>query len=453
MAGKGKNRVQHKRPHFVASMNTDIHEYTVTELTSGIKKTLESAYAKVLVVGEVSGFKISHSGHAYFALKDDVNNISCTCWRAVFEKLPFDLQDGVSVSVTAKVTAFGAQSRYQLNVLEVRPLGSGLLMQAFVKLKAKLEAEGLFDVSFKKLLPSWPDCIGLVTSPHGAVLWDIVHRIKERFPTRVIVYPVAVQGPTCAAEVIRAIEFLNEFNEPCKPKLIIIARGGGSIEDLWGFNDEALVRAIFNSQIPIISAIGHETDFTLADFVADLRAPTPTAAAEMSTPVLSELKKKLSSLRLESLFRQYFSDRTHSLGHSSFIVSAFTSLLRYKDQRFDGVAERLSRCSLASYRQRVLSSHVNFGNISALVSRRELHLARVQGLLKMALERQFANLEQVLKICSIRLEKVDVASTMARGFALVKRNGTLIKSVHRLSAGEILELEFQDGSILAQILK
>lgn len=428
-------------------------DYTVTELSVKIKQALEGLYSRVTVVGEISGMKVAQSGHAYFSLKDEHNTIACTCWKAAFDKVEFKVSDGMSVSVSARITTYGAQSRYQLNVLEVRALGAGSFMQAFLKLKAKLELEGLFDVLHKKPLPSWPNSIGIITSMQGAVLWDMLHRIRDRFPTHVAICPVAVQGSTCLAEVIKAIEQFNSssFKEKFHAQVIVIARGGGSIEDLWGFNDEALVRAIFASDIPVVSAIGHETDFTLADFVADLRAPTPTAAAEMITPVWSELKAKLDfySIKLSNVLSRYFASKA-LLIKSSF--SSALALLRYKEQQFDDVSERFSCCNLNKYQERLSRARLSHKSLIRIIVDKAAELNNSRTLLKITAENYFYRLSQVVEVAGLKLEKVDFKGTLKRGFVLVRRGGSLVRLLSDTKEGEILTLEFLDGRRDVQVL-
>ena len=306
--------------------------YSVSEFVAFLNADLK--WMKARIVGEVSEAKAGPTGHMYFTLKDEHSVIACTCWKGVLDKLNVKLSDGMSIVVTGKITIYGGQSKYQLNVANIKLVGEGVLMQMFFKLKAKLEQEGIFLPSHKKKLPKWPKIIGVITSLHGAVFSDIVHRIKDRCPTRVILYPTSVQGSNAVSEVINAVEWFNdELVSKNKSKaivdVIIIARGGGSIEDLWCFNDERIVRAIFASKIPVVSAIGHETDFTLSDFVADVRAPTPTAAAEFVVPVLLDEKAKLVSIknRLSHIVAQYFANREKILSTFVLLTNPFQKCL------------------------------------------------------------------------------------------------------------------------------
>ena len=263
--------------------------FSVSEVSSKIKKLLEDNLGYVKIKGEISGFIKAASGHGYFSLKDERAVLAATCWRHNLANIDFKLEEGLEVVVSGKITAYAGQSKYQISVEKISPAGAGAFMQILRERKAKLEKEGLFAKETKQNLPFFPKTIGIITSPSGAVIKDIIHRISDRCPTRLLVWPVTVQGETSATEVSNAITGFNKLTKD-RPDLIIVARGGGSIEDLWGFNDEIVVKSAFASKIPLISAVGHETDYTLLDLVADRRAPTPTAAAEFAVPVLADLK-------------------------------------------------------------------------------------------------------------------------------------------------------------------
>src|SRR5579871_2622724 len=263
-------------------------EFTVTELSSALKRTVEDAYGHVRVRGEITGFRGAHSsGHCYFTLKDDGAKIDAVIWKSTHYRMRFKPQDGLEVIATGRLTTFPGKSTYQIVIEALEPAGIGALMALLEERKKKLAAEGLFSEARKQLLPWLPEVIGVVTSPTGAVIRDILHRLEDRFPRRELVWPGRVQRVGSAEQVASAIRGLNA---------LIIARGGGSLEDLWSFNEEIVVRAAADSMIPLISAVGHETDITLIDFVADKRAPTPTAAAEMAVPVRSELLAEVDSL-------------------------------------------------------------------------------------------------------------------------------------------------------------
>lgn len=275
-------------------VNQATKEFSVSEISNKIKELLENNFGYIKVKGEISGLKIASSGHAYFNLKENTAILACTCWRPILAKIKFPLNDGMEVVISGKLSSYAGNSRYQLSVDNLQPAGLGAMLQILNERKARLEKEGLFNK--KRIpIPFLPDKIGVITSITGAVIKAIIHRIRERFPTRIIIWPVSVQGENSGNEIAEAIEGFNNLEEINKPSVIIVARGGGSIEDLWSFNDEILVRAAYNSKIPIISAVGHEVDYTLIDLAADKRAPTPTAAAEFAVPVRSILNNTLQS--------------------------------------------------------------------------------------------------------------------------------------------------------------
>src|SRR5258707_3666555 len=268
-------------------------EFTVSELSSALKRTVEDAYGHVRVRGEISGFRGAHSsGHCYFTLKDEGARIDAVVWKSSLYRMRFKPQEGLEVIATGRLTTFPGKSTYQIVIEALEPAGVGALMALLEERKKKLAAEGLFDQARKQELPWLPEVIGVVTSPTGAVIRDILHRLQDRFPRRVLVWPVRVQGDGSAEQIAAAIRGFNALPEGGRiprPDLLIVARGGGSLEDLWSFNEEVVVRAAADSMIPFIWAVGHETDITLIDFAADKRAPTPTAAAEMAGPVRAQL--------------------------------------------------------------------------------------------------------------------------------------------------------------------
>jgi len=274
-------------------------EFTVKELTGAIKKTIEGSFGRVRVRGEVGRVMRAGSGHLYYDLKDDRNVINCTTWKGQVSGLGMQPEEGLEVIVTGKLSTYGPASRYNLNVDSIEVAGEGALMAALERRRKALAAEGLFGEDRKQPLPYLPEVIGVVTSPSGAVIRDILHRLRDRFPRKVLVWPVTVQGERCAPEVAQAIAGFNALaagGAIPRPDVLIVARGGGSLEDLWGFNEEVVVRAAEASRIPLISAVGHETDTTLIDFASDRRAPTPTAAAEIAVPVRADLATHLAGL-------------------------------------------------------------------------------------------------------------------------------------------------------------
>ncbi|MBA4765874.1 MAG: exodeoxyribonuclease VII large subunit, partial [Erythrobacter sp.] len=269
---------------------------SVSEISQMLKRTVEDRFGFVRLRGELSGVKRAASGHLYAALKDDKAVIDAVMWKGNAGRLPFRPEDGLEVVASGKITTYPGRSKYQIVIERMELAGEGALLALLEKTKARLQAEGLFDESRKRALPFLPRTIGVVTSPTGAVIRDILHRLADRFPSRVIVWPVLVQGQGAADQVAGAVRGFSAMAQghPDRPDLVIVARGGGSIEDLWSFNEEAVVRAIAECSIPTISAVGHETDTTLADFAADRRAPTPTAAAEIAVPVRAELAAALA---------------------------------------------------------------------------------------------------------------------------------------------------------------
>src|SRR5690349_23850648 len=333
---------------------TNVTELTVSELSAALKRTVEDAYGYVRVRGEISGYKGPHSsGHCYFALKDDRAKIDGVIWKMTFARMRMKPEEGMEVIVTGRLTTYPNRSSYQIIVETLEPAGLGALMALLEERKKKLAAEGLFDEARKQLLPFLPEVIGVVTSPTGAVIRDILHRLEDRFPRRVLVWPVRVQGETSAAEVAAAIHGFNAMPEggPLpRPDLIIVARGGGSVEDLWSFNEEIVVRAAAASMIPLISAVGHETDVTLIDFAADRRAPTPTAAAEMAVPVRSELLATLASLGSRKLacWQRNIKQHRKELSHLSRALPRHDELLAMPRQRLDTCTGRLPRALLAN---------------------------------------------------------------------------------------------------------
>ena len=328
---------------------TNTPELTVSELSSALKRTVEDTYGHVRVRGEISGFRGPHSsGHCYFALKDESAKIEAVIWKGVHGRMRFKPQEGLEVIATGKLTTYPGSSKYQIVIEAIEPAGIGALMALMEERKRKLGAEGLFDEARKQLLPWLPEVIGVVTSPTGAVIRDILHRLQDRFPRRVLVWPVKVQGEGSAEQVAAAIRGFNALPEGGKiprPDLLIVARGGGSLEDLWSFNEEIVVRAAADSMIPLISAVGHETDITLIDFAADKRAPTPTAAAEMAVPVRSELFVEVTALARRTMicWQRSQESRRNELRAAARALPAAADLLAIPRQRLDSATGALPR--------------------------------------------------------------------------------------------------------------
>jgi exodeoxyribonuclease VII large subunit len=348
-------RVRHsEKPELMAEMTVaetliNAPEFTVSELSSALKRTVEDAYGHVRVRGEITGFRGPHSsGHCYFALKDDSAKIEAVIWKTAHLRLKFKPQEGLEVIATGRLTTYPGSSKYQIVIEALEPAGIGALMALMEERKKKLAAEGLFDKARKQLLPWLPEVIGVVTSPTGAVIRDILHRLQDRFPRRVLVWPVRVQGEGSAEQIAAAIRGFNALPERGRiprPDLLIVARGGGSLEDLWSFNEEIVVRAAAESMIPLISAVGHETDITLIDFAADKRAPTPTAAAEMAVPVRSELFVEVTALARRAMlcWQRGQQSRRNELRAAARALPGAGELLAIPRQRLDGAASSLPR--------------------------------------------------------------------------------------------------------------
>ena len=328
---------------------TNLAEFTVSELSGSIKRTIETAFDHVRVRGEISGYRGPHSsGHAYFSLKDDKSRIDAVIWKGSFSKLKYRPEEGMEVIATGRITTFPGSSKYQIVIEQMEPAGAGALMALIEERKRKLGAEGLFDPAARQLLPFMPKVIGVVTSPTGAVIRDILHRIADRFPVHVLVWPVKVQGEGSGEEVANAIHGFNALTpggQIPRPDVLIVARGGGSLEDLWSFNDEIVVRAAAASGIPLISAVGHETDWTLIDYAADVRAPTPTGAAEMAVPVKADLVAQVANIdaRLSGATSRQMEIRRQGVRALTRALPSLDQLLALPRRRFDEAATGLGR--------------------------------------------------------------------------------------------------------------
>jgi exodeoxyribonuclease VII large subunit len=485
---------------FSASRSGNATEYTVSEISNALKRAVEDQFGNVRVRGEISGYRGPHSsGHAYFALKDDRARIEAVVWRTTMQRLRFKPEEGMEVIAQGRLTTYPGSSKYQIVIDNLEPAGAGALMALLEERKRKLAAEGMFEQARKRKLPFMPAVIGVVTSPTGAVIRDIIHRIKDRFPVHLIVWPIRVQGETAGPEATAAVVGLNALAERGSiPRLdiLIVARGGGSLEDLWGFNDEALARAVAASRIPVISAVGHETDWTLVDYVADMRAPTPTGAAEMAVPVKAELEATLAALgarlraassrridrqrqalrglaralpspdQLLALPRRRFDEATSRFGRGLVVnterkrarlgaVRLSTAVLErraaqgLKDAR--GFGDRLLtalRASIRHHRAR-LERDARRVTPAALLTRNQTLAERLRTLaqradrcIEVGLERRDARLSQADRLISTLSHQ----AVLARGFALVaKADGTLIRSAAGIVSGERLGLTFADG--------
>ena len=437
----------------------NVVEWTVSELSSALRRTVEDAYGYVRVRGEVSGFKgASPSGHVYFRLKDDKAVLEAVIWKGTFGRMRVRPEEGLDVIVSGKLTTFAGSSKYQIVIDSLEPAGIGALMKLLEERKKKLAAEGLFDEARKQLLPFLPKVIGVITSPTGAVIRDILHRLQDRFPRRVLVWPVRVQGETSAAEVAGAIHGFNAMPEggPLpRPDLIIVARGGGSLEDLWSFNEEIVVRAAAASMIPLISAVGHETDITLIDFAADRRAPTPTAAAEIAVPVRAELMTTLSNLGSRKLacWRRNVDRSRRELRLLVRALPALDDLLAGPRQRLDACAGRLPR----ALRANAQIHHTHLTRVASRLSPRLLSHRiercreqttafgdRAHRAFRIFRDRRVERLRSAGQL----LAAYSYRGVLARGFALVRDgDGRPLRTAAAVGSGTRLDIEFSDGRI------
>ncbi len=483
-------------------------EFTVSELSGAVKRVIEGEFGLVRVRGEVGRVSRPASGHLYYDLKDDRSVIAAITWKGQVSRLAVKPEEGMEVIVTGRMTTFPGQSKYQLIVEDVAPAGAGALMAMLEKRRAALAAEGLFDPARKKPLPFLPGVIGVVTSPSGAVIRDILHRLRDRFPRHVLIWPVAVQGQACAPEVAAAIRGFNaiEAGGPVpRPDLIIVARGGGSLEDLWGFNEEIVVRAAAASRIPLISAVGHETDTTLIDFASDRRAPTPTAAAEMAVPVRLELLAAVDGLGARSVRAVVagVGNRGQRLRDVARALPRLDALLAGPEQRLDLWSGKLGAAlGMAAARKRhafeARAGLVRPELLLGLVAHRRRDLAEVAqrarvaeerrlervrsriealgGRLQPSLQRMIGDAEREtrkgqerlaglaarldaapkarLERLGQRLEALDrtratlgYAETLKRGFAVVRGDGAVVTGKAAAERAAVLEIEFADGRV------
>jgi len=479
-------------PDAPAELFPNLPEWTVSELSAALKRTVEDAYGHVRVRGEISGYRGPHSsGHAYFALKDETARIDAVVWRQAFARMRFKPQEGLEVIATGRLTTYPGRSTYQLVIESLEPAGLGALMALLEERKKKLAAEGLFDEARKQLLPYLPDVIGVVTSPTGAVIRDILHRLEDRFPRRVLVWPVRVQGDGAAEEVAAAIRGFNDLPRGGRipqPDLLIVARGGGSIEDLWAFNEEIVVRAAADSMIPLISAVGHETDITLIDFVSDRRAPTPTAAAEIAVPVRSELIARVDGCARRALacWTRAQEHRRTELRAAVRALPTAETLLAIPRQRLDACADRLPR----ALRANAQVHHTAFSRIASrltprclaqVVERRRERFETAAGLLAVSLrhnaeahknrlgrdrERVDALIERAQRalftLLDRRADRLERAGgllaafsyhgVLKRGFALVRdAAGAPLRAAAAVTPGMALDIEFSDGRVGAVV--
>lgn len=430
------------------------HEFSVSELSFALKRTVEETFGHVRVRGEITGFRGVHSsGHSYFALKDEGARLEAVIWKGVYGKLRFKPAEGLEVIATGKLTTYPGSSKYQIVIEQLEPAGIGALMALLEERKKKLAAEGLFAPERKKPLPYLPDVIGVVTSPTGAVIRDILHRLADRFPRHVLVWPVRVQGETAADEVANAISGFNALKPGGKiprPDLIIVARGGGSIEDLWAFNEEIVVRAAAASDIPLIAAVGHETDTTLIDYAADRRAPTPTAAAEMAVPVRADslaavLDLERRMLRAETRILENGRTQLRGLVRA---LPRLTDLIALPRQRFDNASERLGlalKRAAEVKRARLLRVEGRLGTqlIRFRIADGKKRLAGLDARALAAERRHLADLSRRLDGMGKLLQSYSYQGVLERGFAVVRdAGGKPVKGSAGRKTGEALTVEF-----------
>jgi exodeoxyribonuclease VII large subunit len=453
------------RGNFEPAMNdtaANLPEYSVTEISMAVKRTVEDNFGYVRVRGEVSGLTRARSGHVYLSLKDDKSVIDAVCWRGTAQKLAHQPEDGLEVICTGRLTTYPARSRYQLVIEAMEPAGVGALLAQLEERRRKLTAEGLFAEERKKPLPYLPEVIGVVTSPTGAVIRDILHRLRDRFPRHVLLWPVLVQGEGAAGQVAAAIRGFNALapgGPVPRPDLLIVARGGGSIEDLWSFNEEVVVRAAAESEIPLISAVGHETDTTLIDFASDRRAPTPTAAAEIAVPVRAELRGGLSDMerRLRLGAGRLVTERRRQLDGLARGLRGPRDLIAMAQQRLDEAAGRIDRAllSLRGQRQQAfagIAARLRPGPLRQTIDRRRQDLARAADALVRAERRHIRDAGQRLSGSAKLLDALSFERVLDRGYAVVRdAAGSLVTAAAATTAGQGLNIRFHDGEVAATV--
>ncbi|MEP2103338.1 MAG: exodeoxyribonuclease VII large subunit [Parasphingorhabdus sp.] len=434
---------------------------SVSEISGTLKRVVEDRFGYVRIRGEISGYKRAASGHVYLALKDDKAVLDGVMWKGNAGRLPFQPEDGIEVVVSGKLTTYPGRSKYQVVIDKMELAGEGALMQLFEKLKAKLQGEGLFDQDRKRPIPFLPKTIGVVTSPTGSVIRDILHRLADRCPSHVVVWPVLVQGEGASKQIARAINGFSGMElggTLTKPDLIIVARGGGSIEDLWSFNEEEVVRAVADCSIPVISAVGHETDTTLCDFAADLRAPTPTAAAEMAVPVRAEWLASLSETkaRMARSVQRGFATAQERLEAQRRLMPALIDLLRPHQQGVDELSDGMKYAmgqNVAQARSRFSASE---GALRPAMLRQRLDTARNRldrfdlpvALVKRPLDDARGRLDSLWRLA----QQVSPDGPLKRGYARISAvDGSFVGSRDEAQRAGAVNLHFHDGKVGAQI--
>ena len=440
--------------------NTNNPVYSVGEFSHVIKKLVESNFTYVRIRGEISRPSFPSSGHVYFTLKDVDGTIAAIIWKYTMPRLSIRPEEGMEVICTGKVTTFAGQSKYQIIVENMEVAGEGALLKMLEDRRKKLLAEGLFDQRHKKPIPYLPERIGVITSPSGAVIRDILHRLSDRFPSHVYVWPVAVQGEGSASQIANAIDKFNELTDQTivkKPDLLIVARGGGSLEDLWSFNEEIVVRAVFNSAIPVISAVGHETDTTLIDFVSDLRAPTPTGAAEKSVPVRDDLRARIGELdlRLKTSFFNKMNINKDRLNSLIRLLGKPDQIFDNKNQKLDFVFKDIENLfktifteqknKITQYTQKLTPPKVLINNLDSKI---KLLDTRFNNYLEILIKNKVTKLNFLSQL----LEASSFNRVLDRGFALVMNDkGKPIKLSKEVPKNSNIKIKFADEIRSAKI--
>ena len=427
---------------------------TVSELSVQLKTLLEFHFSHVMVQGEISGYKHHVSGHHYFALKDGQSVIDAVCWRGT--TLNFPLKDGAHVMCQGRVTAYPGRSKYQIVVTHVLDQGRGALLEQLERLKHKLQTEGMFDQH--RPLPKFPTHIGILTSPTGAVIQDMLHRCRERWPCRITLFPIQVQGTRVGLDVLEGLRFFHQLPLEERPEILIIARGGGSVEDLWGFQEESLVRAVASSHIPTVSAIGHETDTTLTDYAADLRAPTPTAAIELVLPHREELLKHIAQLA-ERMYRTYKNKIEFAEVKQHHMEHKWLAFERYPQeplmQRLDEIWEKIERGIERFFdKKRTLFLQLS-GKIHLKWTDTQLQYAQLnrwQAQLETGIKTQYKHYEERLQWLGHRLDTSSYKRVLERGFTLVQtEDGACILSAQDVASGQDVQIMWHDGFRLGRV--
>ncbi len=442
--------VADKKDYTPPAPKSNAPEMSVSDLALSLKRTVEDAFGRVRVRGELSRVKIHTSGHMYSDLKDDKSVINAVCWRGQLAKLSIRPEEGLDVICTGRITTYPARSNYQIMIESMELAGEGALLKMLEERKKKLAAEGLFAPERKKPLPFMPKIIGVVTSETGAVFQDILHRIRDRFPCHVILWPVAVQGKGAENKIAEAIRGFNRM-EGHRPDTMIVARGGGSLEDLMAFNEEIVVRAVAESNIPVISAVGHETDTTLIDYVADKRAPTPTGAAEIAVPERAGLLYQIEddALRLHKSIRRILSDTKNRLETRTAQLGTPALLLDTKTQKIDHISETLVRVFervVVQRQKHLIEVSSGLRHPKDLLSEKGRVLAMMSDQLKRRGEKIGDSPQRNLEHVSRMLESLSFKSTLERGFIVVRdQTNKPITDPKEITKGMALSLEYKDN--------